>query len=212
MEPSEELRSVVLRLYRALEGGDVEAMARRFSAHEGMVAIGTDPAEWWTDHAELVGVWRAQVGELAGWQWRSTSLQTWSEGTTGWFADSPELTVVGQVLSIRATGVLHLEHDEWKVVQWHLSIGVANEDSLGVELTTSMEAIAEQAAAEQPDLDEATSPEGTVTILFTDIENSSVLTESLGDLRWMELLGEHNQRVQEQVDATGGFVVKTQGD
>jgi class 3 adenylate cyclase len=58
----------------------------------------------------------------------------------------------------------------------------------------------------------AAAPDGTVTILFSDIEGSSALNERLGDLRWLELLREHNQVVREQVRTCGGYEVKMQGD
>jgi class 3 adenylate cyclase len=54
--------------------------------------------------------------------------------------------------------------------------------------------------------------QGTVTILFTDIEDSVALTERLGDRRWLEVLREHNALVREQVRAHAGFEVKAQGD
>jgi class 3 adenylate cyclase len=34
----------------------------------------------------------------------------------------------------------------------------------------------------------AAAPDGTVTILFSDIEASTLLNERLGDVRWLELL------------------------
>ena len=51
-----------------------------------------------------------------------------------------------------------------------------------------------------------------MTILFSDIEGSTEMTERLGDQRWMELLSEHNAIVREQVAAHDGFEVKSQGD
>ena len=50
------------------------------------------------------------------------------------------------------------------------------------------------------------------TILFTDIEGSSALVESLGDRRWMDLLRTHNAIVRRQVEDFRGFEVKTVGD
>ncbi len=46
---------------------------------------------------------------------------------------------------------------------------------------------------ERPDLASRAAPDGTVTILFSDIEGSTALNVELGDDRWMELLGEHNR-------------------
>lgn len=57
-----------------------------------------------------------------------------------------------------------------------------------------------------------TAPDGTVTILFSDIAGYTPMTERLGDLRAGELLSTHNKIVRSQVVAHGGFEVKTQGD
>jgi class 3 adenylate cyclase len=66
--------------------------------------------------------------------------------------------------------------------------------------------------AEQPDLWRATGPTGTVTLLFSDIEGSSRLTERLGDQRWLDLLATHNTIVRAQAAEHGGYEVKSQGD
>ena len=65
---------------------------------------------------------------------------------------------------------------------------------------------------ERPDVARATAPDGTVTILFTDIENSTALNEKLGDERWVELLRSHNAVVRDCVREHGGYEVKAQGD
>lgn len=57
-----------------------------------------------------------------------------------------------------------------------------------------------------------TSPEGIVTILFTDIVESSRFRQRLGDAAAQERLREHNAVVREQIRAHGGFEVKAQGD
>jgi len=63
-----------------------------------------------------------------------------------------------------------------------------------------------------PDLRHFQAPDGTVTILFTDIEDSTPLTDRLGDRRWMELLRRHNAIIRRHVSEHGGFEVKGQGD
>ena len=55
-------------------------------------------------------------------------------------------------------------------------------------------------------------PDGSVTIMFTDLEGSTSLMESLGERRWLELLERHNSLVTSQVAAFGGTVVKGEGD
>jgi class 3 adenylate cyclase len=57
-----------------------------------------------------------------------------------------------------------------------------------------------------------TAPDGTVTILFSDIVGYTELTERLGDLRAHERLIAHNEVLRAQLAAHEGFEVKSQGD
>jgi len=54
-------------------------------------------------------------------------------------------------------------------------------------------------------------PRGTVTLLFTDIEGSTVLAERL-DERWPDLLAEHNRILRTAFAAHGGTELGTEGD
>jgi len=56
------------------------------------------------------------------------------------------------------------------------------------------------------------SPTGLVTILFTDVEGSTALTDRLGDAKARDLLREHESVVREALKAHGGSEVKTMGD
>lgn len=57
-----------------------------------------------------------------------------------------------------------------------------------------------------------TVPEGTVTLLFSDIEGSTARNAKLGDAQWMDLLREHNDIVRAQLAAHRGYEVKSLGD
>jgi len=81
-----------------------------------------------------------------------------------------------------------------------------------VDFQTSIDAVAADVQHTQPDLRSHAAPDGTVTMLFTDIEGSTQMTERLGDQRWLSVLREHNRIVREQLAAHGGFEVKSQGD
>jgi class 3 adenylate cyclase len=50
------------------------------------------------------------------------------------------------------------------------------------------------------------------TILFTDVEGSTALTQRLGDAKARELLREHERMVREALKSHGGSEVKTMGD
>ncbi|MEY2468123.1 MAG: hypothetical protein QOF21_821, partial [Actinomycetota bacterium] len=70
----------------------------------------------------------------------------------------------------------------------------------------------EDAAAVRRRLKRNGRPEGTVTILFTDIEGSTELIEGLGDAEAMVLIKEHNELVRQHVATCGGYEVKFRGD
>ena len=53
---------------------------------------------------------------------------------------------------------------------------------------------------------------GLVTILFTDVEGSTALTQRLGDAKAREVLRTHERIVREALKAHGGSEVKTMGD
>ena len=81
-----------------------------------------------------------------------------------------------------------------------------------MERRSSITEIADQVRPEEIDLGDKTSPDGAVTILFSDIEGSTQLVDRLGDERWFELLRAHNEIVRRNLKACDGNEVKAQGD
>ena len=81
-----------------------------------------------------------------------------------------------------------------------------------IDLRTSIDAVASAVTIERPDLGSHTAPDGTVTILFSDIEGSTQMTERLGDQRMQRVLRGHNDIVRHQLAAYGCFEVKSLGD
>ncbi len=61
-------------------------------------------------------------------------------------------------------------------------------------------------------LQSLTGPDGTVTLLFSDIVGSTSLNRQLGDDAWVQVLRAHDEIVKSVVADNGGSVVKTQGD
>jgi class 3 adenylate cyclase len=49
-------------------------------------------------------------------------------------------------------------------------------------------------------------------VLFTDIVDSTAIAERLGPVRWREVVGQHNERIQFELDRFRGRLVKTTGD
>ncbi|HEY2484009.1 MAG TPA: protein kinase [Candidatus Binataceae bacterium] len=76
----------------------------------------------------------------------------------------------------------------------------------------AMDQMASTVMVERPNLSGHAAPDGTVSIMFSDIENSTLIIEKLGDLRAQEVFQIHNRAVREQVAKEGGYEVKTMGD
>lgn len=55
-------------------------------------------------------------------------------------------------------------------------------------------------------------PAGTVTLLFTDIESSTILLQKLGDTRYSEVQADHRRILRSTLGEAGGVEVDTQGD
>jgi class 3 adenylate cyclase len=58
----------------------------------------------------------------------------------------------------------------------------------------------------------AVASDDTQTVLFTDVEGSTALTQRLGDAKAREVLREHERMVREALKSHGGSEVKTMGD
>ena len=80
------------------------------------------------------------------------------------------------------------------------------------DVSATIDVLMRTLQAERPDLASRAAPDGTVPILFSDIEGSTALNVELGDDRWMELLGEHNRLVRTAIAEHRGYEVKTEGD
>jgi hypothetical protein len=136
MEKSTEIGDFVLNSYKSMLDGDVRFGERHMSQRDDLLVIGTDPNEWWEGYATVLEVLRPQTEALAGSVIKGDP-QAYVEGSVGWFADNVEWKLPnGALLSARLTGVCHKEDGDWKIVQWHWSIGVPNEEAFGQELAT----------------------------------------------------------------------------
>jgi len=137
MEQSTELKELYLRSCEAQSSGDYSFSERHFSQKDGVLAIGTDPTEWWAGYATITRVFKAQLKETGGFQILADTPQAYRDGSIGWVAGRPTLKLPdGTEIPVRLTAVFQKEQNGWKIVQWHFSIGIPNEDSISETLTT----------------------------------------------------------------------------
>ena len=76
----------------------------------------------------------------------------------------------------------------------------------------SIDAVAASVSRERPDLGGLASGDGRVTLLFSDIEGYSSMTDRLGDVSSQHVLHAHNDLLRRELGARGGTEVKSQGD
>jgi adenylate cyclase len=79
-------------------------------------------------------------------------------------------------------------------------------------IRSSIDDLALWADVERPDLARLAAGDGTVTVMFSDIEGSTELNHRLGDRGWVQLLARHDRILTRAIERHGGQVVKTQGD
>jgi len=138
MKPSTELKEFYLRACEAFTSGDYSFIERIFSQKDGVLSIGTDPTEWYTGYATIMRVFKIQLKEMGGgFQLLADTPYAYRDGSIGWVADQPTLKLPdGTEIPCRCTAVLQKEQDDWKIVQWHFSVGISNEELIGKALTT----------------------------------------------------------------------------
>lgn len=138
MERSGQIESLVRDMYDAMKRGDAPGVAGLLANDASVLMIGTDPDEWWSGRDRISEVFRDQVEAMGG----SIELvggdpQGYAVGDAGWFADRPAFKLPdGTEVPTRLTGAAIREAGEWKLIQTHISVGVANEEAIGHELPT----------------------------------------------------------------------------
>jgi class 3 adenylate cyclase len=183
------------------------------SHHGRMITAGDD---WWSaslgspEHSQLV-VARAQEIGITGFE--IDILEAHEHGDVGWVAGIVVLDRDAEgPLSQRITAVFMIETGRWRLVQWHQSAAVENLDAYGVELRGDLGALVESLDESSSEIIGAAASRGTVTLMFSDVADSTQLSESMGDAAWSELITRHLNSVSAAVTRHGGTTVKTLGD
>ncbi len=103
-------------------------------------------------------------------------------------------------------------------------LGIRRATDLAMTLRTEAEGVAKRvvrgsldaviAAVElrRPDFSASTAADGTVTIVFSDMEGFTAMTQRLGDQAALQVIKAHNHIVRRAVRAQGGQEVELQGD
>ncbi|MGD9525775.1 nuclear transport factor 2 family protein [Pseudonocardia sp.] len=132
-----EVEDLTRAIYAGMREADLADITATISTQDGLVWIGTDPAEWWTGHDTVVEVFRAQLEAIGSFDIVDGDPIGYGDGDVAWVADQPAVRLPdGTEQPLRVTGVAHCTDGGWRFVQWHVSIGVPNADAWGTELPT----------------------------------------------------------------------------
>jgi class 3 adenylate cyclase/ketosteroid isomerase-like protein len=218
MEHSPELEALARRIVDGMDGATIDINRDVFTRDEGATSIGTDPNEVVQGYAGIVALFEQQAaerGEVGAVVRGADDLEVhaYRVGDAGWAAVFAMGTGRdGKPFVRRTTLVFQLEGTQWKVVHDHWSVGVPNEELLGLTLTTSIDDLADRIADLRPDVSTAASADGAVTLLFSDIEGSTSLLSHVGDHRYKSILQWHNQVARDALAEAAGLAVNWQGD
>jgi class 3 adenylate cyclase len=215
MESAPELVAFAERFLNVIASMDAERYMDAFDQHPGVLFIGSDIDEWWEGFEAIKTVGTVQIREmkeLGGLVIEAEEIVAWKEGTVGWISIRGRSTLGSENSSdLRLTFVVHEDGALWRIVHHQMSFTISNEEAIGIELTTAVDELLLLVHDATPPA-AGMSADGTVTIMFTDLEGSTVLMESLGEEKWLELLQWHDSIVKQKTGVFGGTVVKSQGD
>ena len=130
MHQSTEVRDAMLHFYDRLSAGDVDSFDDLVSQEPVALIIGTAPGEWVTERDRMKFGFEAEgVGIQAG-----DDPAGYEEGSLAWVVDEPTFFFPdGSAMSTRLTAVMHREDGRWKLVHMHLSVGVPDEEVVGLQ-------------------------------------------------------------------------------
>lgn len=126
------------RFAESIRARDLDTLSAVISEDEDVVFIGTDPDEWWIGHDTIVSVYAQQLEALGpeGVGLAAFDVSAYEQGQAGWFAGRTALVADGDAVPVRISGAARKVEGNWRIVQLHVSIGIPNEQVVGVELPT----------------------------------------------------------------------------
>lgn len=214
IERSPEIEAITRRLWKSFQDASEPAIANIFSLDPSVRMILSADDQWFSggpavaslaaERAALMGIQRTEFHHV----------EAYEAGDFGWAAASVTATLsTGETFSFRWTGAFLVDDGVWRLVQGHTSVGVPQAEVFGVELdeglSTLIGSLGQASAAE---IAGVAGTSGVVTLMFTDIEDSTLLSELRGDSQWSQDIQAHFEAVGRIVDGNTGKVVKTLGD
>lgn len=172
--------------------------------------------EWWLSGADDIPnvlAKRNAAMDLTD-QFELHRVEAFEAGNVGWSACIITMfRPSGETVTLRSTMVWVVEDGVWKGIQAHTSAGVPEEQVFGYEIASGPAALIDSLTEASIDVVRHTvGVGGTVTLMFTDVVDSTHLSQTLGDADWTDQIQQHFAMIREVVQSHHGTVVKTLGD
>jgi class 3 adenylate cyclase/ketosteroid isomerase-like protein len=213
-----EVRSTVYQMAERYGASDVDGvMALIFD--EAAMAVGTGVDEVALGSADVRRMIARDVSEVDSVSFRIDNLRVSVFGEAAFtYADVVFVASVdGELLRFpaRTTFGLVRDGDGWRIAQFHTSMPYGDQTpgrSFPVQLTKTLSDLLNSMDSEPTSEAVTVSKLGTATVLFTDVVDSTVISQAIGDREWAARIAAHFETVREIVEDQDGSVVKTLGD
>jgi adenylate cyclase len=212
---SPELEAVMRRIWKVFASGSIEAMSNMVSTNPDVRFILSADDNWIAGSENLLRIMSGRSNLLDIERVEFDRLEAFEiDEVVGWGACNVTLFYrSGDSESLRSTIIFAVEDGVWKAVQLHTSVGVTEEETFGAELAAGLkELINSLTPTNTAAIAEVAGTSGTVTLMFTDIENSTRLAAERGDATWTQDIQDHFNSVSKIVENNAGKMVKTLGD
>ncbi len=192
----------------ALKNKERGALTNLFSVSEHISYIGSSFDEFWSGKMLRDG-YADHADEVPDFAIKSFEVEAFESNNFGWASWIGKLYFpeTGNVCIQRFTWVFILEDGTWKIAHVHVSNPTSNIDNIGIE-HRAFDALIQAAKEGYNHI----SGEGTATVMFTDIADSSSIANSVGDRAWAVAINKHLEAVSEVIEENDGNIVKTLGD
>jgi len=119
----------MLNIYKGFESLYADQLDVNFAHSPELVAFGTDWDEKFLGWDQYKDVHRVQFSALKSFKFQTRELEVRLNRETAWASDRPHWeieTKSGEKVKqdVRTTAVLKKMDSGWKVVQWHVSVGL----------------------------------------------------------------------------------------
>lgn len=199
------------RVIAAWNERDLETFKNLYVSDDRFRGIGTDASEYW-EGREFFAVREAQFNEMPDFVWRLDRVEAFEEDTVGWVASTGILTTSTGDHQIRVIAVFVVESGVWRIILWNTSIARSNVELFEVELPTTLNDLLESVSEDSAAMASLANWDDTVTLVFTDIVDSTPLAARMGDSRWAVLIERYERGIRDVTERYRGRVVKALGD